>query len=229
MFGWQGSNAKDVLIQRGLGWPLPCHSTPVGNDPVACSVKTWEVGIEIEYNCFRQSTQKYFRKIHIQACTTNCAVSYDSIVRCSESGQWITVLGTIANEQCYADCSLQVNYLACLNAIYISYFCPPSIPLHQHLNHLPVLHCLEELKWSASYACQSDWLQFNILVYNILQSKREKRSCNRMTHSSTHLFRHPKVVNKKAAPNEESGDSIAKLHVYLTALGSQQKNSRLNS
>jgi hypothetical protein len=28
------------------------------------------------------------------------------------------------------------------------------------------------------------------------------------------LFRHPKVVNKKAAPNVESGDFIAKLNVY---------------
>jgi hypothetical protein len=42
------------------------------------------------------------------------------------------------------------------------------------LNHLPVLHCLKELKWSASYTCQSDWLQFNTLMYNILQSKRKK-------------------------------------------------------
>jgi hypothetical protein len=60
-------------------------------------------------------------------------------------------------------------------------------------------------------------------MYNILQSKR-KKSCNWLTHSSAHLFRHPKVVNKKAAPNVESGDFIAKLNVYLTVLGSQQKN-----
>jgi hypothetical protein len=41
------------------------------------------------------------------------------------------------------------------------------------------------------------------------------------------LARHPKVVNKKAAPNEKSGDFIAKLHVYLTALGSHQKRLQI--
>jgi hypothetical protein len=41
------------------------------------------------------------------------------------------------------------------------------------------------------------------------------------------LAGHPKVVNKKAAPNEKSGDFIAKLHVYLTALGSQQKRLQI--
>jgi hypothetical protein len=73
-------------------------------------------------------------------------------------------------------------------------------------------------------------IDYSLTYWCIIFCKAKgKKSCNRMTHSSTHLFRHPKVVNKKAAPNEESGDSIAKLHVYLTALGSQQKNSRLNS
>jgi hypothetical protein len=42
--------------------------------------------------------------------------------------------------------------------------------MHVQVIDYSVQHCLEELKWSASYACQSDWLQFNKLVYNILQS-----------------------------------------------------------
>jgi hypothetical protein len=54
-----------------------------------------------------------------------------------------------------------------------------------------------------------------------------KKSCNRLTHNNTNLFKHPKVINKKAALNVESGDFIAKLNVYLTVLGSQQKTLQI--